>query len=479
MSIQVTKQQTNIREEITTLRGKTTPEAIIKALGQATDGVGIGTDQPEGTFTVMSHPLQWHPDYPSGTMRALSVGGGDNETSAIVIHANSFKYPTGEGFTDGSSWSSNGAYWATPMIYRSGSSVAGTAGNAQFPFNTWGELILQGTSHGTGYNKGISFVTWNKDHVDENGDPDPYSQSAMQLTMRVAETGNVGIGTSSPFHKLQIDGDTAYGTIRLESDSKTFDVGVAGSTSSNTTLRGKFYLWDEDKQATRLVIDELGKVGIGTPAPVQDLVLWRDRLSTDTGYGARLQVQSRVDSQGSSSDRISSPATYRSHTGNAYTGVLLQSRENGTINYLYHDNSGVLRTTTDGAHVGTTNGTTIGAQTSDERFKNIEDGFEYGLNHVLQLKPIAYTQKNDDTRRLGFGAQTTQNIVPESVFDTGDCVDGYDQNHDDPGNQNPCSNDTRLGMEYVQLIPVLTKAIQEQQDIIEQLQSRIDALENK
>ena len=111
---------------------------------------------------------------------------------------------------------------------------------------------------------------------------------------------------------------------------------------------------------------------------------------------------------------------------------------------------------------------------------------EYGLSQVLQLKPIAYTQEDNNVRKLGFGAQTTQNIIPESVFDTGACVDGYDIDPDDEMNRIPRSDDTRLGMEYVQLIPVLTKAIQEQQQIIEELKSqnqslinRIETLENK
>ena len=43
----------------------------------------------------------------------------------------------------------------------------------------------------------------------------------------------------------------------------------------------------------------------------------------------------------------------------------------------------------------------------------------------------------------------------------------------------PKSDDTKLEMEYVQLIPVLTKAIQEQQALIEDLKNRISTLENK
>lgn len=41
------------------------------------------------------------------------------------------------------------------------------------------------------------------------------------------------------------------------------------------------------------------------------------------------------------------------------------------------------------------------------------------------MVPIKYQYKNSNTNHLGFGAQTTEKIVPESVYNTGECVDGY------------------------------------------------------
>ena len=61
-------------------------------------------------------------------------------------------------------------------------------------------------------------------------------------------------------------------------------------------------------------------------------------------------------------------------------------------------------------------------------------------------------------KNLGFGAQTTQPIIPESVIDTK--MDWYD----DPDN-------TRLDMKINQIVPVLVKAIQE-------LSAKVTALEN-
>jgi len=123
----------------------------------------------------------------------------------------------------------------------------------------------------------------------------------------------------------------------------------------------------------------------------------------------------------------------------------------------------------------------VGTQTSDERLKNISPDFNYGIEHVLQLQPITYSRKDDTepTQRLGFGAQTTQQIIPEAVYDTGDCVDGYETDLEDETKDTPKSDETILAMEYVQLIPVLTKAIQEQQEIIDKQQQRIDQMSER
>jgi hypothetical protein len=152
----------------------------------------------------------------------------------------------------------------------------------------------------------------------------------------------------------------------------------------------------------------------------------------------------------------------------------------GSNQYFYIDTSANLRMSASVVNVGSTSGIVVGTQTSDERLKNIEPDFEYGLEQVMQLQPIAYTFKDDEdeTRCLGFGAQTTQDIIPEVVYDTQECIDGYDADPEDEDKQIPRSEDTKLAMKYVELVPVLTKAIQEQQQMIEDLKSEIEQLKS-
>ena len=93
---------------------------------------------------------------------------------------------------------------------------------------------------------------------------------------------------------------------------------------------------------------------------------------------------------------------------------------------------------------------------SDYNLKDEIKGINYGLNDVLQLQPVSYTYKSNGEHQLGFIAQDIGVIIPESVH-----FDGY------------------MGVDYQSIIPILTKAIQEQQALIKALEQRIINLENK
>ena len=104
-------------------------------------------------------------------------------------------------------------------------------------------------------------------------------------------------------------------------------------------------------------------------------------------------------------------------------------------------------------------GGTSWTSSSDQRFKDNVQAITYGLDAVKSLNPVSYVRNDRDTgeTELGFIAQEVENVVQEVVnVDS----DGY------------------YGMNYERLIPVLTKAIQEQQDLIESLTARIAALES-
>ena len=101
---------------------------------------------------------------------------------------------------------------------------------------------------------------------------------------------------------------------------------------------------------------------------------------------------------------------------------------------------------------------------SDERLKKDIIDIPYGLDVVKSLKPRKYKMKADDLEQIGFIAQEVKDIIPEvTTFTT---VEHTDKENGD-----------QYGLSYGHLTAVLTKAIQEQQTIIDDLKSRIETLE--
>ncbi|TXD82096.1 hypothetical protein ESY86_15620 [Subsaximicrobium wynnwilliamsii] len=93
---------------------------------------------------------------------------------------------------------------------------------------------------------------------------------------------------------------------------------------------------------------------------------------------------------------------------------------------------------------------------SDRRLKQDIENLNYGLNEILQLRPVSYHWKSNPdatNKSLGLIAQDVQPILKELI--TANTNNG---------------NDT-LGVNYTELIPILIKAIQEQQTVIENLKS--------
>ncbi len=102
------------------------------------------------------------------------------------------------------------------------------------------------------------------------------------------------------------------------------------------------------------------------------------------------------------------------------------------------------------------------ASISDRRAKNSIQNLGYGLKTVMSLRPTQYKYNGKSSTSIGFIAQEVQALVPEVVSQTTMGPDG-----------------DYLGINYTELIPVLTKAIQEQQVQMEAQQAQIEELKSQ
>jgi hypothetical protein len=105
----------------------------------------------------------------------------------------------------------------------------------------------------------------------------------------------------------------------------------------------------------------------------------------------------------------------------------------------------------------TDNGT-LSTNSSDVNKKHNVRNLPYGLNTINQLNPVAFDWNETDQTDIGFIAQDIESIIPESVI---------------------TNWDSQLIFRQEKIVPILVKAIQEQQALIKALEQRIINLENK
>jgi hypothetical protein len=117
-----------------------------------------------------------------------------------------------------------------------------------------------------------------------------------------------------------------------------------------------------------------------------------------------------------------------------------------------------------GAEIGSVqgnNGFVTYATTSDRRLKTNIDDFGGALEMVNNLRPRQYAYKvNPERMEYGFIAQELQLILPQIVS----------------GSEEGDVNTNPMMVDYSRLTPILTKAIQEQQKIIDSQKAEIDEL---
>jgi hypothetical protein len=112
--------------------------------------------------------------------------------------------------------------------------------------------------------------------------------------------------------------------------------------------------------------------------------------------------------------------------------------------------------------------------TSDARLKEGIADLGYGLSEIMQLRPVSFRWRDrpEAGKRLGLIAQDVQPVISEVVADTE--IEVKEGEYGPELTTKPAEN---LGIYYNQLVPVLIKAVQEQQGMIEEQAERIAELE--
>jgi hypothetical protein len=232
--------------------------------------------------------------------------------------------------------------------------------------------------------------------------------------------GNVGIGTDIPHSTLQLgsDSQTVAGDGQLTL-ARSNGAGAAGKfrigLDANYRLSmGFFHYYGNDTYLPQFCLEQNGKVGIGTAAPVSLLhiastgnaeILLTESLAKERGGSIRGQGQGGLDG---------GMLRFWTHANNSSLAL---------VEHLRIDQDGNL-TATD---------TTIGSL-SDKRLKtNIKD-WSGGLDIVNKLKPVEFKWKNPEEHTsmdkdgfaMGFIAQDIQEVFPDLVKERVSMMDSMD-----------------------------------------------------
>ncbi len=239
--------------------------------------------------------------------------------------------------------------------------------------------------------------------------------------LRLDTAGNVGIGTA-PADKLHVEGNIYLGT-----SGRTIYTGGSGALTFQTNTGPTIFLRSNGSSES-MRVDSSGNLLVGTTSPTN---ITSGTLQVHNTQAAQIVVRNT-----------------NASSGKAFKlGV-----DSSANNFTLYNNSGSGVYITDGGTSWTSN--------SDENLKENIVELTGALDKVKNYRCVEYNFIADKTnsKKIGFIAQDWQEDYSQVV------------------SQNENGN---LGIQYTETIPVLLKAIQEQQTQIDVLQSEINKLKGE
>jgi hypothetical protein len=311
--------------------------------------------------------------------------------------------------------------------------------------------------------------------------------------MTINQSGNVGIGTTSPSYRLVVNSGTdgisagiagsTYG-IRFDNGG-TFSSGMSTIHGVDTTLTGSYQpimINGSDVRfgtsaTERMRITSGGNVGIGstvatskiqitsTSAGAATIAAFLVNESRDINTEVRLAFAANTNND-ISSNRYSYISTLNTTGDSNGQSMIFATNENGNsaLERMRITSGGLIFMNNLGGYSGSyadvrydTSSKELFYQTSSLRYKEDINNLENTLSKINQLRAVRYKDIKTQKYNCGFIAEEVINIIPEVVFKKE--VDGELKTE---------------GINYSDFTPFIIKALQEQQAQINDLKSQLN-----
>lgn len=306
-----------------------------------------------------------------------------------------------------------------------------------------------------------------------NGDMKFFTGTSSEAErMRITSGGNVGIGTSSPDSSYSLD---VYGDMHVGAGSlnKGLEIGPIGFTASlKYNPNGNLEIKPRNNYSTVFLNGTTERMRITSGGFL--------KASNTGSYFNATGAYHEISSNTSSSTVLSMRNSAVSDPYGIYLGFSNAS-PNNTSNYFF----AAVDSTNDKAIIYS-NGTygsrtnTYGAILSDERYKeNIVDTSPK-LDKIMQVKVRNFNLIGDDLKQIGVIAQEVEQIFPSLVYER-ELIENI-ETVDEEGNvtsEIKPTGETAKAVKDSIFTYILLKAVQEQQEIINDLKTRIETLETK
>jgi len=290
--------------------------------------------------------------------------------------------------------------------------------------------------------------------------PDNSGSLALQTNngttaLTIDTSQNVGIGTASPAEKLNVVGSSTNAVGMRVDNTQSSTVGTVYNTSTTYSYSGI------GASTTWFYGNKTVAVGTDSANPVQFICnnAERMRIASDgnlligtASSGGRITAQSATANSSTKVIQLNNSAGTELlaivSDGAFYTGSAASSPNNNT--------------TATGANVVIASFGQLLRSTSALKYKQDIRDLEY--IDINKFRPVRYKSKckNDDKNKdhIGFIADEVEAIGLKELVSYGD-------------------NGEVEGFQYERMTPILVKAIQEQQTIINDLKARVETLEAK